>query len=212
MRIQTSKTGNQTVYVYAINTGRGGNCLIGSKTVNISPHTHSYTSSITQTATCIAAGVETFTCSCGDSYTKPIAINPNNHVNTTNVAAVASTCTVKGYSAGVYCNDCKQYISGHVEQSLAAHQTTVINAREATYDADGYTGDTYCTVCKQTLSYGSVIPKLTKPEEPTNPTQPTTQQQQQSGNCKYCGGTHSGFPGILIGFFHSILAMFGLRK
>ena len=40
------------------------------------------------------------------------------------------------------------------------------------------------------------------------PTQPT----QPSGGCKYCGGTHTGFPGVLIGFFHSILAMFGLRK
>ena len=176
---------------------------------------------VTKAATCSSTGVKTYTCSvCGDTYTETISINSNNHVNTTNVAAVASTCTVKGYSAGVYCNDCKQYISGHVEQSLAAHQTTVINAREATYDADGYTGDTYCTVCKQTLSYGSSIPKLTKPNEPTNPTNPTQpatqpatqQQQQQSGNCKYCGGTHSGFPGILIGFFHSILAMFGLRK
>ena len=182
----------------------------------VSNHTHSYTSSITQASTCSATGLETFTCSCGNSYTKPIAINPNYHVNTTDVAATASSCIVKGYSAGVYCNDCKQYISGHAEQPLAAHQTTVINAREATYDANGYTGDTYCTVCKQTLSYGSSIPKLTKPEEPTNPTnppQPTTQQQQQqSGNCKYCGRTHTGFPGILMGFFHSILAMFGLRK
>ncbi|MBO5420426.1 MAG: InlB B-repeat-containing protein [Clostridia bacterium] len=34
--INTSKTGSQTVYVYAINVGGGSNTLIGSKTVNIS--------------------------------------------------------------------------------------------------------------------------------------------------------------------------------
>lgn len=109
-----------------------------------------------------------------------ISINPNNHVNITNVAAIASSCTIKGYSAGMYCNDCKQYISGHTEQPLTAHQTTIINAREATYDADGYTGDTYCTVCKQTLSYGSTISKLTKTEEPPEQTEPTTQPSKPS--------------------------------
>ena len=184
-------------------------------------HEHSYTSTVTAPATCSATGVRTYTCTCGSSYTETIDKNANNHVNTKTVAATASTCTVKGYTAGVYCNDCKKYISGHTEQPLAAHQTTLINAKEATYTADGYTGDTYCTVCKQTLAYGSAIPMLTKPEEPTNPTnptqpenptQPTTQQQQRSGSCKYCGQNHTGFPGILIGFFHSILALFGLRK
>ena len=229
--------------------------------------THTWNSgSVTKVATCVAAGTKTYICTnCGTTTTETIPINVSNHVNTKNVAATPSTCIVKGYTAGVYCNDCKQYISGHAEKPLeahktttqnakaatctaegytgdqvcsvckqtitkgtaipkAAHTTTTINAKDATYDADGYTGDTYCTVCKQTLSYGSVIPKLTKPDEPTNPTNPTnpteptnpttqpTQPQQSGGSCRYCGGTHTGFPGILIGFFHSILALFGLRK
>ncbi len=283
--ISTSKTGNQTVYVYAINIGAGATRLIDSKTVNITPHKHSYSGKVTTAATCTTDGVKTYTCSCGASYTEKInklghsygawtklndtqhqrvcsrnsshvekanhtwnagsvtkaatcsatgvktytctvcsatktetiSINASNHINIKNVAAVASTCTVKGYTAGVYCNDCKKYISGHAEQPLAAHTTTLINAKDATYDAEGYTGDTYCTACKQTLAKGDVIPKLTKPDDPTNPTnptqpQPTQPQQQPSGSCKYCGGTHTGFPGILIGFFHSILALFGLRK
>ena len=180
--------------------------------------THTWNSgSVTKAATCTATGVKTYTCTvCNGTKTETISINANNHVNTKNVAAVASTCTVKGYTAGVYCNDCKKYINGHAEQPLAAHQTTLINAKAATYDATGYTGDQYCAVCKQTITYGTVIPKLTKPDEPTNPTQPTNPapqpQTQPSGGCAYCGQTHTGFPGILIGFFHSILALFGLRK
>ena len=259
--------GQYTAYLTAQNTKyHWFSTPSNSVTFTIGNHTHNWTLNSTEAATCIATGTKTFTCSCGASYTETISIDfsnhvnttnvaatastcsvrgysagvycndckrfisgheaqslaPNNHVNTTNVAATRSTCTVKGYSAGVYCNDCKQYISGHVEQPLAAHQTTVVNAREATYDANGYTGDTYCTVCKQTLSYGSSIPKLTKPEDPTNPTnptqptnptpQPTQPQQQPSGSCKYCGQNHTGFSGVLIGFFHSILALFGLRK
>ena len=37
-----------------------------------SAHTHSYTSSVTTEATCTAAGVMTYTCSCGNSYTEEI--------------------------------------------------------------------------------------------------------------------------------------------
>lgn len=43
------------------------------------PHTHSYTSSATKAATCTEAGVRTYSCSCGDSYTETISIDPNAH-------------------------------------------------------------------------------------------------------------------------------------
>ena len=122
-------------------------------------HTHSYTSTITLSATCTATGIRTFTCSCGDSYTETIPVNASNHVNKTNTAATASTCTVKGYTAGVYCNDCRKYVGGHAEQPLAAHQTATQNAKAATCTAEGYTGDQVCTVCKQTITKGSAIAK-----------------------------------------------------
>ncbi len=63
--------------------------------------------------------------------------------------------------------------------------------------------------------------KVTTPDQGDNPGQPDnpgggetqpTQGGSSSGSCKYCGGTHTGFPGVLIGFFHSILALFGLHK
>ena len=57
------------------------------------------------------------------------------------------------------------------------------------------------------------------PDNPNQPGQPDNPgnngdngSQPQGKVCKYCGGTHTGFPGVLIGFFHSILALFGLRK
>ena len=214
----TLPAGTYSANVSPVNTKYSNWYTYGeSITFTVPNHTHSYTSNITQAATCSETGVRTYTCSCGASYTETISKNANNHVNTTNIAATTSTCIVKGYSAGVYCNDCKKYISGHQEQPLAAHQTTVINAKDATYTEEGYTGDTYCTVCKQTLSYGSSIPKQTKPNEPTNPSNPTdstqpTTQQQQSGGCPYCGQTHGGMFGWLVQLFHTILALFGLRK
>ena len=122
---------------------------------------HSWNSgAVTKAATCSATGTKTYTCTvCNATKTETIAINSSNHVNTTNKDAVASTCTVKGYTAGVYCNDCKKYISGHAEQPLAAHKTTTQNAKAATCTAEGYTGDQVCTVCKQTITKGTAIAK-----------------------------------------------------
>ena len=61
-------------------------------------HTHSYTESTTQEATCIEAGVKTFICSCGDSYTEEISATGHNYEN--------GTCTECGdaqvLEAGLY--------------------------------------------------------------------------------------------------------------
>lgn len=208
-KIQTELVGNYVFNFYALNIGNGDNTFLGKRTATIKAHTHSYTSKITKPATCSATGVRTYTCSCGDSYTETIAKNASNHVNTKNVAATASTCTVNGYTAGVYCNDCKQYISGHQQQPLAAHTITIINQSDATQDAEGYTGDEYCTVCKQTIKQGTVIQKLDKP---TDPTPDTPSNPQPENGCKWCGKTHTGFFGGLVGFFHRIFAaIFGAR-
>ena len=153
----TTQTGTHEIYLYAINVGFGENALIGSGSVTITSHTHNYTGNVTKAATCSATGIRTYTCSCGDSYTETIPINSSNHVNTKNVGAVVSTCTVRGYTAGVYCNDCKKYISGHQVLPFVAHTTELRNAREATCTAEGYTGDQYCSTCQQIISTGSTI-------------------------------------------------------
>lgn len=59
------------------------------------PHTHSYTSKVTKAATCTENGVTTYTCSCGDSYTKnePKALGHNMGSWTVTKEA---TCTQSG--------------------------------------------------------------------------------------------------------------------
>ena len=167
---------------------------------------HNYSgSTVTKEATCVSTGTRTRICSCGATKNETIPINSSNHVNTTNVAATASTCTAHGYTAGVYCNDCKKYVSGHQEQPLAAHRTVLINAREATYDAEGYTGDDYCTVCQKTIHTGTVIPKTERPADPT-PSDPMPSNPQTAGSCKWCGGNHDGAFGWITGILHNILA------
>ena len=67
-------------------------------------------------------------------------VRPKAH--TTDVAAVAATCAAPGYTAGVYCNDCGQYISGHeVIPATGKHTFT----EYAQNDADTHLAA--CSVC-----------------------------------------------------------------
>lgn len=67
------------------------------------------------------------------------------HADTENVAAQSATCTADGYTAGVYCNDCNTYISGHeVIKSEGHNYESVVTPPTAT--EQGYTTHT-CTAC-----------------------------------------------------------------
>ncbi len=82
------------------------------------------------------------------------------HVNTQQNAQQDATCIAVGYTAGVYCNDCQTYLSGHEEIAIDPTNhvhTSTINANAATAQAYGYTGDTYCSDCQQTVAYGYTV-------------------------------------------------------
>lgn len=54
-----------------------------------------------------------------------------------------------------------------------------------------------------------------QPDNPGDNNQPQGGEDQQpakTGSCKYCGEDHTGFFGFFVKIFHSILALFGLRK
>ena len=80
---------------------------------------------VAEYASCSAMGKTLYTCTvegCGAQETRTdIPENPANHVNTVPTAETASSCIAHGYTAGVFCSDCEQYIEGHVEKQLAAH-------------------------------------------------------------------------------------------
>ena len=76
------------------------------------------------------------------SNTPPAACQ---HKNTTTIAATNPSCTENGYTQGVYCKDCKKYISGHASVSATGHSyDSVVTAPTAT--ENGYTTHT-CTKC-----------------------------------------------------------------
>ncbi len=104
----------------------------------------SISSGITTTATCVVDGIRTYTATFDNNQlstqttTENLGKDLNNHVHTHNVAATTSTCQDHGYTAGVYCDDCHTYISGHQQLPLVDHKfTTYTYNNDATCTVDG---------------------------------------------------------------------------
>ncbi len=67
-------------------------------------HTHSYTSKVTKEADCGEKGIRTYTCACGDSYTKSISALKHDYSAT----VVEPTYDAKGYTR-YDCSKCGHY-------------------------------------------------------------------------------------------------------
>ena len=96
-------------------------------------HTHSYTSSVTTQATCATAGVRTYTCSCGHSYTEPIPATGHNYVD-----GVCSVCGATDPNHGGSGGDEPHE---HVYASEVTTQATCTTDGVRTYTCS--CGDTY---------------------------------------------------------------------
>ena len=124
---------------------------------------HSHTSTITIPATHLTEGVETFTCACGDSYTKPIAMIPHSY----NKVVTAPTCTERGYTTYTCaCGD--TYVGDYV--GTKAHSYTSAVTRPATHLSEGvrtYTcttcGDSYPEAIEKTKEHNYVASNVVSP-------------------------------------------------
>lgn len=104
-----------------------------------------------------------------------IPVDPDNHTHLEPVAAVASTCTVKGHKAGQKCADCDAVI-GCAELPLAPHSWDAgVVTVQPTYVSTGVRVYT-CSVCKQTRS--EVIEKLSSTNIGTNTGTPAVPSQR----------------------------------
>ena len=94
--------------------------------------------------TCIAVKTwneVTYCAACGaplSTEPKTGETDPENHVNTVDVPETASTCIAHGCTAGVWCNDCESWVSGHEEKLLAEHTWQEIEREEANCRDEGY--------------------------------------------------------------------------
>lgn len=80
------------------------------------------------------------------------------HTNTENREATDPTCTEQGYEAGVYCKDCRTYISGHKEINAWGHDEVNHEAKAATCTEVGWDAYVTCSRCDYTTYVE--IPKI----------------------------------------------------
>ncbi len=125
---------------------------------NSAIHTHSYTSKITTPATCTKAGVKTYTCSCGDSYTE--AISATGHKETT-LPAKAATCTKTGLTSGKKCTVCGTITAKQQTIKATGHKEVTVAGKAATYTSTGLTAGKKCSVCGKITVAQQTVAKLT---------------------------------------------------
>ena len=114
---------------------------------------HSYNSSVTTQPTCTTAGITTYTCACGDSYTKDEpAANGHTQGEAVRENENPATCTTDGsYDEVVYCTVCKEELS-RVQKSIdkLGHSfTNYVKDNNATCEKDG-TETAKCDRCDVT--------------------------------------------------------------
>ncbi|MGN1195326.1 MAG: fibronectin type III domain-containing protein [Acutalibacteraceae bacterium] len=111
---------------------------------------------VSTASTCILSGESKRDCNrC--SYSETQTLQPTYHMNQYAVQEQAATCKASGYTAGVYCPDCKTWLSGHEVIPVKEH-TYVEYVTAPTCTVDG--GITYtCSVCGDSYT-DSTVPDL----------------------------------------------------
>lgn len=152
-------------------------------------------------ATCTENGTETAVCGngCGETDTRAAADSATGHTygapvwswNADHGKATASFTCEKGD-----------------DTRTVTQNTTEVEVSAATATKDRVVKYTV-TVVFGGKTYAAETENITVPGTATGETdQPGTPDTPSSGKCKWCGETHRGFWGGIVGFFHSILSFF----
>ena len=112
------------------------------------------------------------------------------HAHTTNVAAVAATCTQTGFSAGVYCNDCETYISGHAVVAALGHSWGAWVETTAPTCTDAGVETATCSRCAEKKTQAVPATGHDYTQVVTPPT--ATEQGYTTYTCSTCGHSYVG--------------------
>ncbi len=116
--------------------------------------THNPTSKVTTAPTCTEEGVETFTCECGYTYTKPVATLGHDKVSH---SAKSATCEAIGWYAYDTCSRCDY--TTYKEIAKLGHDIVIDKAVEATCTATGLTEGSHCSRCNGATKAQQTIAK-----------------------------------------------------
>ena len=111
------------------------------------------------------------------------------HQNSTSKDAKAPTCIEDGWTAGVYCNDCNIYISGHQKVTATGHQYKV-TGMDGTCGAGAVITFT-CAGCGDYYTESVEVPEHSFTVYVSNGDATCTQDGTETAVCDYCDAVHT---------------------
>lgn len=118
------------------------------------PHKHDFIPIVTK-PTCLTEGFTTYTCSCGECYTKDYVSAVGHKTQLQNVKAAG--CLTGGYTGDEVCTVCgKVFKQGSVIFALG-HDPQPARVKAPTCTESGYTGDLICTRCGDMTQAGKTV-------------------------------------------------------
>lgn len=176
---------------------------------------------------------EGFACKSFTIQTKTIAINQKPHA-TMQIREVSPTCTKEGVGSYWRCSSCNSIFEDEAatkpltkppvlpklphtpENPVKKNETPATCTESGSYDEVVYCSDCGNELSRKTIETNPLghVDKNNDGECDRCKTQLTDESDSEpSGKvCKYCGEVHEGFFQKIVGFFHSILALFGFHK
>lgn len=118
------------------------------------PHKHDFIPIVTK-PTCMSEGFTTYTCSCGECYTKDYVSAVGHKTQLQNAKAVG--CLTGGYTGDEVCTVCgKVFKQGSVIFALG-HDPQPARVKAPTCNGSGYTGDLICMRCGDMTQIGKTV-------------------------------------------------------
>lgn len=118
------------------------------------PHKHDFIPIVTK-PTCLTEGFTTYTCSCGECYTKDYVSAVGHKAQLQN--AKAAGCLTGGYTGDEVCTVCgKVFKQGSVIFALG-HDPQPARVKAPTCTESGYTGDLICMRCGDMTQIGKTV-------------------------------------------------------
>lgn len=118
------------------------------------PHKHDFIPIVTK-PTCLTEGFTTYTCSCGECYTKDYVSAIGHKTQLQN--AKAAGCLTGGYTGDEVCTVCgKVFKQGSVIFALG-HDPQSARVKAPTCTESGYTGDLICMRCGDMTQIGKTV-------------------------------------------------------
>lgn len=117
-------------------------------------HEHDFIPTVTK-PTCLTEGFTTYTCSCGECYTKDYVSAVGHKTQLQN--AKAAGCLTGGYTGDEVCTVCgKVFKQGSVIFALG-HDPQSVRVKAPTCTESGYTGDLICMRCGDITQIGKTV-------------------------------------------------------